>query len=82
MAILNKLTKKQALTVAKTASKITVSDNDFGWRDELVTFEKMIEIINEYAGGSKWNATQYEGTNIDHIVSIDTRSGIHFEVTL
>jgi hypothetical protein len=80
MATLNKLNKKQALDTAKTANKITVNDSSFGWSDKPVTFDEMIEIMNEY--GRNWTATQYEGSNIDHIVSIDTRSGIHFEVTL
>ena len=75
---INKLTKRQALGLAKNeASGITVTDNDFGWQYKVVTFDEMMQLLDEYT--KHWTATQYEGSNT---FSIDTRGRMHFEITL
>lgn len=76
---LNKVSRRTALeTARRPGSTITITDRDFGWEQKSVTYDEMLNLIDEY-GANHWVASQYEGSNI---VSIDTRSKMHFEVTL
>jgi hypothetical protein len=71
-----KLTKKQALDLAKTAKEITMTDSSLGWSDRPISLEDMTSEIKTFGHGH-WHATQHDG-----IIYIDILAGICFTVTL
>jgi hypothetical protein len=68
-----KLTKRQAVAIAKTASRITMTDKEFEWRDKPITFEQLMEELEQF--GRHVKAWQHNATTI----TLDF-SGIHIDV--